>query len=106
MVSESHLQQASREEKTQPRTSASETKPISSPYIEKIERTFGDKKVNVRIFKEPVTTPRVTEPPKETEIKRVDVDALLLRLKKDFSATAIRPTTPNPHPKQIILVQE
>ena len=64
-------------------------KQTPSPWIEKYELGSGKNKINVRIFKEPDPEPVSLEPHKEVHKK--PVETLVLRLKKDFTATPTRP---------------
>jgi hypothetical protein len=57
-------------------------KDTASPWIEKYEIGIGPNKINVRIFKEPATEPVLLESQKD--VRKKQVDALLLRLKKIF----------------------
>jgi hypothetical protein len=108
--------QVSQEEKTQPGTSETATveeqshpmtdSPATSPaahpevkvsqsaFIEKYEMGSGKNRINVRIFKEPPIEPVTLEPQKVANTKHVDPRTLLLRLKKDFTATPTRPRPP------------
>jgi len=88
-----------------PVTPASEVK-ASPALVEKFEQGSGENKINVRIFKEPTTKPVITEPQKDAETKRVDGDTLVVRLKKDFHATPVRPTAPDRRSKRIIILEE
>ena len=79
-----------------PPTSHPEGKATPSALVEKYEMGSGKDRINVRIFKEPPTEPApvIPEPEKVVNTKPVDTQTMILRLKKDFTATPTRPRPP------------
>jgi hypothetical protein len=73
----------------------SEVQPMPESLVKKYEMGTGKNKINVRIFREPPTEPIPVESQEAAEINQVDMKTLMLRLKRDLTATPIQPFTPN-----------
>ncbi len=78
-----------------------EVKATSPSPAEKLDKTYRDNIVRVRIFKEPTTRP-IEELQKYIETKQAKVNTLILKLKKDFFAIPVQPTTPNRKSRRIV----
>lgn len=87
-------------------SAVSDTTEASSALVEKYEIGSGENKVNVRIYKEPPTKPIIVEPSRDAEVKQVDPDTLVVRLKKDRAAKQSQRPPSDRIAKRIVILDE
>jgi hypothetical protein len=71
--------------------------------VANVEQGAAKDKIKIRIFKEPPAEQVILEPRRDAQIKQVDLDPLVTKLKKFFRTTPIQPeqSEPEEKPKRI-----
>jgi len=82
-------------------TSTPEPEAAAPAWVITYENKSPEKKVNVRLYKEPTTRP-IDELQKYIDAKQSEASALILRLKKDFFTILVQPISPNRQSRQTV----